>query len=45
MAEDINGMLERLKFLEEESVQVINTDAVNNFQGFKAWAMGRIMVD
>ncbi|MBA0552383.1 hypothetical protein Golob_023199, partial [Gossypium lobatum] len=45
MAEDINALLERLKFLEEEPVQVINTDAVNNFQRFKAWAKGRIMAE
>ncbi|KAH1128708.1 hypothetical protein J1N35_000086 [Gossypium stocksii] len=31
------------EFSEEESVQVISPNAVNNFQGFEAWAVGRIM--
>ncbi|MBA0587737.1 hypothetical protein Gorai_000859 [Gossypium raimondii] len=45
MAEDINAMLENLKFSEEESVQVISTNAENNFQGFETWAVGKIMAE
>ncbi|KAH1081116.1 hypothetical protein J1N35_020877 [Gossypium stocksii] len=37
MAEGINAMFERLKFLEEESVQIISINAVNNTQGFETW--------
>ncbi|KAH1047488.1 hypothetical protein J1N35_038272 [Gossypium stocksii] len=45
MVKDIDAMLERLKFLEEESVQVISTNVVNNFQSFETWAVGKIMVE
>ncbi|PPS01339.1 hypothetical protein GOBAR_AA19313 [Gossypium barbadense] len=44
MVEDINVMLENLKFSEEESVQVISTNAENNFQGFETLAVGKIML-
>ncbi|KAK5819957.1 hypothetical protein PVK06_024994 [Gossypium arboreum] len=45
MADDINAMLERLKFFEEESAQVISTNTDNNFQGFESWAVGKIMAE
>ncbi|KAG8489455.1 hypothetical protein CXB51_017838 [Gossypium anomalum] len=45
MADDINAMLERLKFSEEESTQVISTNIDNNFQGFESWAVGKIMAE
>ncbi|MBA0567283.1 hypothetical protein Golob_012029, partial [Gossypium lobatum] len=43
MAEEINIMLERLKFSKEESTRVISTNTENNLQGFEAWAVGKIM--
>ncbi|KAK5833746.1 hypothetical protein PVK06_017600 [Gossypium arboreum] len=43
MDKDINAMLERLKFSEEESVTVISNNTGNNLQVFEAWAVGKIM--
>ncbi|KAG8503158.1 hypothetical protein CXB51_000959 [Gossypium anomalum] len=45
ISEDINSMSERLKLSQEELVQVINTNAVNNIQGFENWVVGRIMAE
>lgn len=45
MLKDINGLLERLKFLDEESVQVVSTNAGNNLQGFESWAVGKFMAE
>ncbi|KAG8478724.1 hypothetical protein CXB51_028563 [Gossypium anomalum] len=41
MAEDINEMLGRLTFFEEESKRVIRLD----YKGYEAWAVGKIMSD
>ncbi|KAB1998687.1 hypothetical protein ES319_D12G107100v1 [Gossypium barbadense] len=44
MDEDINDMLERLKFSKEESKRLINTKQNNeNLQGYEAWVVGKIM--
>ncbi|MBA0633738.1 hypothetical protein Godav_024702 [Gossypium davidsonii] len=43
MVDDINALLENLKFLEEESVRVISSNMETNYQGFEAWAVGKIM--
>ncbi|MBA0618692.1 hypothetical protein Godav_027997 [Gossypium davidsonii] len=43
MADDINALLKNLKFSEEESVRVISSNIVTNYQGFEAWAVGKIM--
>ncbi|KAK5794651.1 hypothetical protein PVK06_035890 [Gossypium arboreum] len=45
MVEDINALLERLKFSEEESVQVISNNIKNNLQGFESWVVGKIMAE
>ncbi|PPR92751.1 hypothetical protein GOBAR_AA27918 [Gossypium barbadense] len=42
---NINGFLERLKFSDEESVQVVSTNAGNNLQGFESWAVGKFMAE
>ncbi|MBA0874615.1 hypothetical protein Goshw_019304, partial [Gossypium schwendimanii] len=41
--EEINDLLERLKFSEEESVQVVSTSDDKRTQGFESWAVGKIM--
>ncbi|KAA3477524.1 reverse transcriptase [Gossypium australe] len=43
MAEDINVLLERLKFSDEESSQIIRSNEEQNIQGFESWAVGKIM--
>ncbi|MBA0707726.1 hypothetical protein Golax_019747 [Gossypium laxum] len=44
MAKDINVLLERLNFSEEESKRVISTNTKpSNIQGYEAWVMGKIM--
>ncbi|MFQ6623855.1 hypothetical protein Gotur_003658 [Gossypium turneri] len=43
MTDEINELLERLKFSEEESVQVISTNDDNSVQGFESWAVGKII--
>ncbi|PPE02082.1 hypothetical protein GOBAR_DD00896 [Gossypium barbadense] len=43
MTDEINEPLERLKFSEEESIQVISTNDDNSVQGFESWAVGKIM--
>nr|KJB61256.1 hypothetical protein B456_009G348300 [Gossypium raimondii] len=43
MTEEINDLLERLKFSEEESIQVISKNDVQNARGFESWAVGKIM--
>ncbi|MFQ6666601.1 hypothetical protein Gotur_032895 [Gossypium turneri] len=46
MAKDINKLLERLNFLEEESTRVVSSNmGSNNSQGFEAWAVGKIMLE
>ncbi|MBA0687143.1 hypothetical protein Goari_014700 [Gossypium aridum] len=42
MADDIKALLKNLKFSEEESVRVISSNIVTNYQGFEAWAVGKI---
>ncbi|MBA0787387.1 hypothetical protein Gotri_027388 [Gossypium trilobum] len=41
--EEINELLERLKFSEEKSVQVVSTSEDKRTQGFESWAVGKIM--
>ncbi|MBA0575724.1 hypothetical protein Golob_024102, partial [Gossypium lobatum] len=42
--EDINKLLEKLKFSEEEATKVVSTKLGSiNSQGFEAWAIGKIM--
>ncbi|KAK5825733.1 hypothetical protein PVK06_020596 [Gossypium arboreum] len=43
ITEEINELLERLKFSEDEAVQVISTNGDKNIQGFESWAVGKIM--
>ncbi|MBA0640716.1 hypothetical protein Goklo_023625 [Gossypium klotzschianum] len=44
MAEDINVLLERLNFSEEESVRVISfIERLSKPQGYEAWVVGKIM--
>ncbi|KAK5833743.1 hypothetical protein PVK06_017597 [Gossypium arboreum] len=43
MTEEINELLERLKFSEVESVQVVSKNSGKNMQGFQSWAIGKIM--
>ncbi|MBA0598030.1 hypothetical protein Gorai_007810, partial [Gossypium raimondii] len=43
MTEEINDLLDRLKFLEEESTQVIYNIDTHSACGFKSWAVGKIM--
>ncbi|MBA0847419.1 hypothetical protein Goshw_017685 [Gossypium schwendimanii] len=44
MAEDINVLLERLNFSEEESVRVISSiERLSKSQGYEAWVVGKIM--
>ncbi|MFQ6658804.1 hypothetical protein Gotur_027916 [Gossypium turneri] len=43
-AEDINKLLEKLNFSEEEATKVVSTKLGSiNSQGFEAWAIGKIM--
>ncbi|MBA0868969.1 hypothetical protein Goshw_021310 [Gossypium schwendimanii] len=44
MTEEINKLLEKLKFSEDESTRVMSTREVNNARGFESWAIGKIMV-
>ncbi|MBA0602688.1 hypothetical protein Gorai_002859, partial [Gossypium raimondii] len=41
--EEINDLLERLKFSEKEFVQVVSTSDDKRTQGFESWAVGKIM--
>ncbi|PPR96064.1 hypothetical protein GOBAR_AA24607 [Gossypium barbadense] len=43
MADDINDLLKNLKFSEEKSVRVISSNIVYDYQGFEAWAVGKII--
>ncbi|KAK5819926.1 hypothetical protein PVK06_024960 [Gossypium arboreum] len=43
MTEEINELLERLNFSEEEAGQIISTNGDKNIQGFESWAVGKIM--
>ncbi|PPD83801.1 hypothetical protein GOBAR_DD19271 [Gossypium barbadense] len=43
MMDEINELLEKLKFSEEETTRVVSTSEVNNARGFESWAIGRIM--
>ncbi|MBA0577680.1 hypothetical protein Golob_027832, partial [Gossypium lobatum] len=44
MAEDINELLEKLTFSEEESKRVFSSNRFStNPKGYKAWAVGKIM--
>ncbi|PPR92754.1 hypothetical protein GOBAR_AA27921 [Gossypium barbadense] len=43
LTEEINELLARLKFSEDESRQVISTNGDKNMQGFESWAVGKIM--
>ncbi|TYI25445.1 hypothetical protein ES332_A05G050600v1 [Gossypium tomentosum] len=43
MTEEINELLERLKFSKEETGQIISTNDETNTQGFESWAVGKIM--
>ncbi|KAK5784104.1 hypothetical protein PVK06_038622 [Gossypium arboreum] len=43
MTEEINELLEKLKFSEEEAGQIITTNGDKNVQGFESWAVGKIM--
>ncbi|MBA0696891.1 hypothetical protein Goari_003411 [Gossypium aridum] len=41
--EEINELLGRLHFSEEESVQVVSTTEVDRMQSCESWAVGKIM--
>ncbi|KAK5833753.1 hypothetical protein PVK06_017607 [Gossypium arboreum] len=41
--DEINELLGKLKFSEEELVQITSTKGGGNIQGFESWAMGKIM--
>ncbi|KAA3485064.1 Zinc finger, CCHC-type [Gossypium australe] len=43
MEEDINILLERLKFSEEESTKVFRSNDESNSKGFDVWAVSKIM--
>nr|KJB65286.1 hypothetical protein B456_010G088000 [Gossypium raimondii] len=43
MTDEINKLLEKLKFLEDESTRVMSTRDVNNARGFESGAIGKIM--
>ncbi|PPD79155.1 hypothetical protein GOBAR_DD23915 [Gossypium barbadense] len=43
MTEEINDLLDRLKFSEEESTQVISNIDTHSACGFESWAIGKIM--
>ncbi|MBA0637709.1 hypothetical protein Godav_005209 [Gossypium davidsonii] len=43
MTDEINKLLEKLKFSEEETTRVVSTSEVNNARGFELWAIGKIM--
>ncbi|MBA0798371.1 hypothetical protein Gohar_008964 [Gossypium harknessii] len=44
VAEDINRLLQKLNFSEEEATKIVCTKwGSNNSQGFKAWDIGKIM--
>ncbi|MBA0704940.1 hypothetical protein Golax_017162 [Gossypium laxum] len=44
MVEDINELLNKLSFLEEEATRVMITKVgSNSSQGFEAWAIGKVM--
>ncbi|MBA0648455.1 hypothetical protein Goklo_016172 [Gossypium klotzschianum] len=43
MTEEIIDLLERLKFSEEESTQVISKNDVHSVRSFESWAVGKIM--
>ncbi|MBA0598060.1 hypothetical protein Gorai_007839, partial [Gossypium raimondii] len=46
MVEDINMLLERLNFSEEESIRVVSSNmSSTNGKGYEAWAVGKIMSD
>ncbi|PPR85315.1 hypothetical protein GOBAR_AA35374 [Gossypium barbadense] len=41
--DEINVLLGKLKFSEEESVQIMSTNDGKNVKGFESWAVGKIM--
>ncbi|KAK5802554.1 hypothetical protein PVK06_030156 [Gossypium arboreum] len=41
--DEINELLGKLKFLEEESIQIMSTKGGKNNQRFESWAVGKIM--
>ncbi|PPS04087.1 hypothetical protein GOBAR_AA16575 [Gossypium barbadense] len=43
LMEEINELLEKLKFSEDESVQVISTNGNKEIQGLESWVVGKIM--
>ncbi|MBA0592182.1 hypothetical protein Gorai_009168, partial [Gossypium raimondii] len=43
MTDEVNELLEKLKFSEEETTQVVSTSEGINAQGFESWAIGKIM--
>ncbi|KAH1107837.1 hypothetical protein J1N35_011605 [Gossypium stocksii] len=43
--DEINKLLERLKFLEEETTKVVNRNGGKHSEGFEAWAVGKIMAN
>ncbi|MBA0845025.1 hypothetical protein Goarm_023419 [Gossypium armourianum] len=43
LTDEINELLEKLKFLEEETTRVVSTSEVNNARGFESWAIDKIM--
>ncbi|PPS01653.1 hypothetical protein GOBAR_AA19008 [Gossypium barbadense] len=43
LIEEINGLLKRLKFSEDESGQVFSINGDKNMQGFESWVVGKIM--
>lgn len=46
MAKDINALLEKLNFSEEESKRVYSSILKSNDkQGYETWAVGRIMLE
>lgn len=46
MVEDINMLLERLNFSEEESIRFFSLNmSSTNVKGYEAWAVGKIMFD
>ncbi|TYH01825.1 hypothetical protein ES288_A09G090400v1 [Gossypium darwinii] len=43
MEEDLNSLLEKLKFSKEETTKIVSTNLdYNNTQGFEAWAIGKL---
>ncbi|PPR91253.1 hypothetical protein GOBAR_AA29434 [Gossypium barbadense] len=43
LTDEINVLLGKLKFSEEESVQIMSTNDGKNVKGFESWAVGKVM--